>query len=299
MQTLWQDLRYGARMLAKSPTYTTVAVIALALGIGANTAIFSVVNAVLLRPLPYIDSERLVIIESGDKQVGGENFGGISPADFWDLQDRSTAFEQIAAMSGGGFSLTGVENPESLPGARVSTNYFEAVGAKPYLGRTFQPEDGSLKAPFTIILSYRLWQERFGGDTTIIGKRLGDTEATVIGVMPPDFKYPMYAEVWTPLSREYSEMRNRTNRYFGVFGLLRRGQTRESAQSELQTIAANLEAQYPDSNKNITVRTLMFREWVVRDVKTSLWILLGAVGLVRSEERRVGKECRSRWSPYH
>jgi putative ABC transport system permease protein len=280
MATLWQDLRYATRMLLKSPAYTAIAILALALGIGANTAIFSVVNALLLRPLPYVDSERLVLIESASRQGGAEAFGGVSPADFWDMQQQSQAFEQLAAMSGGGFSLTGVENPESFPGARVSTNFFDAMHARPLLGRTFRPEDGFVKADDTLILSYRLWQERFGGDPNVIGTTLGDTGTTVIGVMPPDFKYPGFAQVWIPLSRDSGEMHNRANRYFGVIGLLKPGETLQTAQSELQTVAGRLEAQYPDADKGVTAHLAMFRDWVVRDVKTSLWILMGAVALI-------------------
>jgi putative ABC transport system permease protein len=238
MTTLWQDLRYAARMLFKSRTYTAVAILALALGIGANTAIFSVVNTLLLRPLPYIDSDRLILVESGNRQGGAQSFGGVAPADFWDMQAQSEVFEQFVALSGGGFSLTGVDNPESFPGARVSTNFFDALRARPLLGRTFRDEDGTVKADDTIILSYRLWQERFGGDPNVIGQVLGDTGTTVIGVMPPDFKYPGSAQVWTPLSRDSGEMRNRANRYMGVMGLLKPGENIKAAESELQTIAA-------------------------------------------------------------
>jgi putative ABC transport system permease protein len=280
MTTLWQDVRYATRMLLKSPTYTAVAILALALGIGANTAIFSVVNALLLRPLPYIDSERLVTIESGNRQAGPQAFGGASPADFWDWQQQSQTFEELVGISGGGFSLTGVENPESFPGARVSTNFFDALHARPLLGRTFHKEDGFMKADDTIILSYRLWQERFGGDPNVIGTTLGDTGTMVIGVMPADFKFPSHAQVWIPLSKDSGEMRNRANRYFGVLGLLKPGQTLTMAQSELQTIASRLEAQYPDTDKDIAVQLTLFREWMVRDVKTSLWILMGAVALI-------------------
>ena len=280
METLLHDLRYGARMFIKSPTYAVVAVLALALGIGVNTAIFSVVNAVLLRPLPYLDSNRLVSVGSGDMQAPPADFGGASPADFWDWQQQSQAFEQLVAISGGGFALTGVEIPETFPGARVSTNFFEATHARPLIGRTFRAEDGSVKSPDAIVLSYRLWQQRFGADASIVGRTLGDTGTEVIGVMPPDFKWPAFAECWIPLSRDSGEMRNRANRYFGIAGLIKEDQTIESAQSELQTIAANLAAQYPDTNKNITIQVVPFREAIVRDVKTSLLVLLGAVGFV-------------------
>ncbi|HXG64812.1 MAG TPA: ABC transporter permease [Blastocatellia bacterium] len=280
METLWQDLRYSIRTLLRQPGFTTVAVLALALGIGANTAIFSVVYAVLIRPLPYLNSERLVTIESGEEQKGPKQFAGASPADFWDWQEQSQAFEQLAAVTGGGVTLTGVENPDNIPGSRVSTNFFETVGARPLLGRTFQPEDGLMKSTDTIILSYRLWQRRFGGDPGIIGQTLGDTGAQVIGVMPPDFQFPAYAECWTPLSRDSGEMKLRAERYYNVVGLLKPGQTLEGAQAELKTIAARLAEQYPESNKNFTVLLSPFRDRLVRDVKLSLLILLGAVGFV-------------------
>jgi putative ABC transport system permease protein len=280
MGTLFQDLRYGARMLMKSPLYTAVAVIALALGIGANTAIFSVVNAVLLRPLPYMDPNRLVFVETGDRQAASQQLTGASPADFWDWQDQTKTFEQLAAMSGGGFNLTGVEVPESIPAMRVSTNFFEAFGAKPLLGRVFRPDDGFAKAEDTIVLSYRLWQRRFGGDPDIVGKTLGNTGTVVVGVMPPDFKFPARAECWTTLSRDSGEMKNRANRYFIVVGLIKPDQTVESARAEMQAIVANLETQYPDSDKNITVHVSRYRDWFVKDVKTSLFVLLGAVMFV-------------------
>ena len=277
MGNLWQDLRYGLRMLMKSPVYSAVALIALALGIGANAAIFTVVNAVLLRPLPYVNPHRLIVVDSGKKEGGAEQFFGASPADFWDWQEQSSVFEQLAAFRGGGFDLTGVEDPEMFPGPGVSTNFFQTLGAQPLLGRTFRSEDGSIKSPDTIILSYRLWQRRFGGDPNIVGKGLGNTGATVIGVMPPDFKFPAYAECWLPLAHDSSEMRNRANRYFNVIGLLKRGVTIENAQAEMKTVAARLEAQYPDSNKSITAQLTPFRERLVRDVKPSLLILMGAV----------------------
>lgn len=280
MDKLIRDLRYALRILSKNRAFTMVAVLALGLGIGANTAIFSVVNAVLLRPLPYMDPQRLVSIGSGDKQAPPADFGGVSPADFWDWQQQSQAFEQLVAVSGGGFALTGVEIPETFPGARVSTNLFEALHAKPLLGRTFRPDDGSLKSPDTIVLSYRLWQQRFGGDPSIVGQTLGDTGAEVIGVMPADFKWPVTAECWIPFSRDSGEMRNRANRYFGVVGLVREDQTLDSATAELQTIADNLAAQYPDTNKNITVAVVPFREALVQSVRPTLLVLLGAVAFV-------------------
>jgi predicted permease len=281
METLFKDIRCGIRGLLKHPGFTATAVITLALGIGVNTAIFSVVNAVLLKPVPYLNPPRLVVIESGNKQADSREFYGASPADFWDWQAQSKTFEQIAAYSpDGGLEFTGVEKPEFLAGARVSTNFFQTFGAQPMLGRTFSLEDEAANAPDTIVLSYRLWQRRFGGDQKIIGRTLGNTGVTVIGVMPVDFKYPSYAECWIPLSRNSSEMRTRANRYFITIGLIGTGQSLGSAQAELKTIANRLEAQYPESNKNITVQLTQLHDRQVRDIKKSLLILLGAVGFV-------------------
>ncbi|HXM35519.1 MAG TPA: ABC transporter permease, partial [Pyrinomonadaceae bacterium] len=281
MEPLFKDIRYGIRGLLQRPSFTAIAVITLALGIGANTAIFSVVNAVLLKPKPYIDQPRLVVIESGSKQAAPKEFYGASPADFRDWQIQSKIFEQIAAYSpDGGLALTGVERPEFLRGTRVTINFFQTLGAQPLLGRTFSSEDEAANAPETIVLGYQLWQQRFGGDQKIIGRTLGNTGVAVIGVMPPEFKYPSYAECWIPLSRNSGELRNRANRYFVTLGLIGAGQTLESAQAELKTIASRLEAQYPESNKNITVQVAQLRERQVREVKKSLLILLGAVGFV-------------------
>ena len=243
MDTLLRDLRYGCRMLLKRPGFAVVAVMVLALGIGANTAIFSVVNAVMLRPLPYAEPSRLVSAESVNVNNPQHDTDGVSPADFWDWKEQSQAFEQLAAVSGGGgFSLRDADQPDVFNGARVSFNFFQTFGVQPLLGRWFSAEDGQLNAPETVVLSYRLWMRRFGGDPSIVGKTFNtdDGGTTVIGVMPPDFKFPSYAEVWTPLARDSSEMRNRSNRYWGVVGRINPDQSIGSAQAELQTIAARL-----------------------------------------------------------
>jgi putative ABC transport system permease protein len=281
MQTLWQDLRFGARMLMKKPGFTLIGVLTLALGIGANTAIFSVVNAVLLKPLPYLKDSRLVFIESGARQSDPREYFGASPADFLDWQANSRTFEQIAAYAPSeGFKLTGVERPEIFASSRVSTNYFQAFGAKPLLGRAFLPEDGQASASRTVLLSYRLWQRRFGGDPGMVGQTLGNTGVTVIGVMPPDFRYPTYAECWTPITRDANETSVRASRYWIAFGLIKSGETLESAQAEFRAIAGRLEAQYPDSNKNITTKITPVVQLRTGGVRKPLFILFGAVGCV-------------------
>jgi putative ABC transport system permease protein len=281
MNSLLQDLRYGARMLVKNPGFTFIVVLTLALGIGANTAIFSVVNAVLLKPLPYLKEPRLVFIESGDKQSDPRGYFGVSPADFWDWRAQSRTFQEFAAYApSDGFSLTGVERPEVFASSRVSTNFFQTFGAKPLLGRAFLPEDELVSSARTILLSYRLWQRRFGGDRGVVGRTLGNTGVTVIGVMPSDFKYPTHAECWTPLVREVGEASIRANRYWVALGLIKSDQSLESAQAEFKAIAGRLEAQYPDSNKNITTHITPIVERRTQGIKERLLILLGAVGCV-------------------
>ncbi|HEX5707827.1 MAG TPA: ABC transporter permease, partial [Pyrinomonadaceae bacterium] len=280
MGTLLQDVRYGVRVLLKRPAFTAVVVATLALGVGANTAIFSVVYGVLVRPMPYVGDERLVNIESGSKRAGTDQYGGVSPADFWDMQAESRSFEHLAAIRGGGFSLSGVENPEMIPAAGVSASFFTALRARPLMGRAFTGEDEFTTAPEVVILSHRLWQRRFGGDPQIIGQTLGDTGATVVGVMPDDFTFPVQAEMWMPLWRDSGEMKNRANRYFGVVGRLRDDASAESAAAELEAITAPLHAADPKAGGEIGVRARPLREWLVREVKSSLLVLVGAVAFV-------------------
>jgi putative ABC transport system permease protein len=280
MAMMFQDLRYGARMLFKNPGFTLVAVLVIAFGIGANTAIFSVVYTALLKPLPYIDAARFVYIESGQQGADAKEFGGISPADFWDYQEQAESFEQLAALRGGGFGITGVDNPETVPAHSVSTNFFDALQARPLIGRTLRVEDGELQTSMPVVISYKLWQRRFAGDPNILEKSIGDTGAIIVGVMPEDFRYTTDTELWMPLSPKSGEMKNRANRYFGVIGLLKKGHTVASAASEMQAIYSRLENEYPDTHKNLVIHLTPFRDRLVRDVKTSLLILLGAVGLV-------------------
>jgi putative ABC transport system permease protein len=283
METFLRDLRYGARMLLKKPGFTLIAVVALALGIGANSAIFSVVNAVMLRPLPYAEPERLVSASSVNALNPQREIDGVSPADFWDWKDQSQAFDQLAAHSGGGsFSPKDTDQPDVFYGARVSFNFFQTFGVQPLLGRTFSVEDGQLNAPGTVVLSYRLWMRRFGGDSSVVGKTFNTFEGgtTVIGVMPPDFKFPSYADVWTPLARSASEMRNRGNRYFNVIGRINPDQSIESAQAELKTIASRLESEHAQSNKGWSANLTPLRDSLMGGTRTALFVLLGAVGCV-------------------
>jgi putative ABC transport system permease protein len=277
---LWQDLRYGARMLAKKPGFTVLAVLVLALGIGANTAIFSVVNTVLWRRLPY-DATRLVAVNSFAPQKDPRPIN-FSAADYWDLQAQSQTFEHLASYTGGGFRLKESERVESIGGARVTTNFFATFGVQPLLGRSFTSEEGLMGGPPAVILSHRLWQQRFGSDPQIMGRTLETNigAITVVGVMPPDFKFPSYAEVWTTLKRDSGEMKSRTARYFQVIGRFKPDQTLASAQAELKTITGRLAEAFPKDNQGRTALLTDWRESLVQDSRKALLVLLGAVAFV-------------------
>src|SRR5437763_13221674 len=200
MQALWQDLRYGIRMLAKQPGFTAIAILTLALGIGANTAMFSVVNAVLLRPLPFREPDRLMTfwLQAPSK--------GLSEVDlphglFAYYRDRSHTFEKLAAYETGSATLTGRGEPERLDGTEVTYEYFNVLGREPLYGRTFTPQEDSPGNNNVVILSYQLWQRRFGGDPSILGKaiNLDNVPTTVVGIMPPDFTFPNHTQLWVPL----------------------------------------------------------------------------------------------------
>jgi len=295
--TLKQDFHYSLRALRKNPAFVLVAVFTLALGIGANTAIFSIVNAVLLRPLPYKEPDRLVALRSVNLN-SGETFG-VSPADYLDWQNQTQALKQVALYTFGSFSFKDTEHPERVPSGRVSPNFFETLGVRAYLGRTFVADEGQLNAPGTMVISYKLWQRRFGGDPKIVGRTVESydpfaasqrsqsgntltkgTGRTIIGVMPPDFKFPAYVELWTPLALDGGEMRYRAARYMQVVARLKPGQTLNSAQTDLKTVAARLEAQYPGDDKGFSVQLMSLRQHLVRDTRLPLLILLGAVGFV-------------------
>ena len=282
MDTLFQDLRYAIRMLVKHKGFTLVAALAIALGIGANTAIFSVVNAVLLRPLPFAEPDRLVAIKTINLKNGEKSFGNASPAEFVDWRAQSQSFEQVVAETGGGVTLTGGEQPEMFTGARVSEGYFAMLGVNPALGRTFLPEEFKSAGSPAIILSYRLWQRRFASDPGLVGQTLtlDGKPSTIVGVMPPDFKQPDYAEVWMPLPSGSSEMQLRGARYFVTMARLKRGVTIEQAQAEMSAVAASLEQQYPESNAEWGVRIFSLHESIVGDFRPALLVLLGAVGFV-------------------
>ncbi|MGA9770721.1 MAG: ABC transporter permease [Blastocatellia bacterium] len=253
MESLLQDLRYGFRMLTKRPWYTVVAVIALALGIGANTAIFSLVDALLFRPLHFKDVDRLVMIWSGTAQtLAREN---ISPADFVDWKNQNNVFDELAAISWWDVNLTGNGEPERIQAFQVSPSFFAALDEKPLLGRVLLPDEEQPGRDQVAVLNYSLWQRQFAGDPNIVGQtiRLNGKSHTVVGVMARGFEWPMTAEVWTPLAMTNEQMSARKSRYLMVMGRIKEGLNLPEAQAEMDIIARRLAKIYPDTNQEVGV----------------------------------------------
>ncbi|HEX5734750.1 MAG TPA: ABC transporter permease [Blastocatellia bacterium] len=280
IETLIRDLRYGGRMLLKQPGFTLIAVLTLSLGIGANTAVFSIVNAVLLRPFPYHAPERLVILQERYSS------GGFSPSypNFADWREQNTVFDSIVAVrTNESFNLTGSGEPERLQGRLVSAEFFSTLGIKPLAGRDFLAEEDRPGAAPAALLSYGFWQRRFGKDPSIIGKQLtlNNQSYTVVGVTPPDFQYGAEADITVPigLSAERFRLRGR-DPGTDVVARLKPDVSEQQAETELNMIAARLEQQYPESNTGRRVLVTPLHESFVGDVRQPLLILLGAVGLV-------------------
>jgi putative ABC transport system permease protein len=289
MTGLLQDLRYALRQLRKSPGFTAVAAITLALGIGANTAIFSIVNAVLIRPLPYPNANQLVMV--WERQASSAETQNVtSPATFLNWKERNTVFENLAACFNGTAILTGGDSPEQLTAQNVSPNLFSMFGVNAALGRTFEDSsDASPGAENVVVLSFELWQRRFGSATGIVGSKitLDGQPFAVVGVMPKGFqffiKHQAFAqkppEIWTPLT--FSEQaRARHGRYLQAIGQLRPGVTRSQAQSAMETLSRSLATEDPNSMKGWNVNLVPLRTQLVGDIEPALWILLAAVGLV-------------------
>jgi len=286
---MFQDLRYGVRMILNRPGFSAVVILVLALGIGATSSIFSVVNAVLLRPLPYPEPDRLMMVFSASERHGrSERDGPVFGPDFVELRNQCRSCAQMAAYTGTGPSnLTGGVEPDRVRIARVTESLFDTLGAQPMLGRTFLPEEIGLPSSTNdtettgsraVMLSYGLWQRRFGGDPAVIGKtvRVEGNACAVIGVMPEGFKFPDEAEAWMPAA--VSPKRN--NSILRVVARLQAGVTRAQAQAELATIARRLEQEFPQTNRGISFNLVPLQERVVGNVRSSLLIFLGAVGFV-------------------
>jgi len=280
MRTLLQDLRYGARMLLKSPGFTVVAIIALALGIGANTAIFSVINAVLLRPLAYPKADEIVYF-SGVNTAKGISNSNISAPDYVDWTKQNKVFAQMAAFVTGGAILTGTNEPERVPRAVVTASFFNVLGVQPVLGRAFLAEEDQPNSQQVAVLSYGLWKRRFGSDANIIGNKItvSGRIMTVVGVMPAGYEFPEQTQIWTSLRLDASDEK-RDNRSYEAIGRLKPDVSLEQAQAQISTINAQLAKSYEETNNGWDIKLVRLHERLVGDVRPSLLALLGAVAFV-------------------
>ncbi len=287
METLLQDLRQGVRALLKQPAFTFVAIIALALGIGANTAIFSVVNAVLLQALPYRQADNLVTVWENNKRRGNDQ-NVINLGNYFDWKEQNRVFEDMATFFDTNANLTGSGEPEEIPAQIASANLFSVLGVNPILGRTFTAEDGREGAARVAVLSYGLWQRRFGGDASVIGRKiiLNNNENTVVGVLPADFNWHVrngsmtrkVAEIWSPWQLTEA-MKQRRGRFAMAVARLKPGVTPVQAQAEMNVLGSQLEQQY-EFNKNWGINVVPLRKQFTGEMRLALIVLLFAVGFV-------------------
>jgi putative ABC transport system permease protein len=280
MRTLWQDVRFGLRLLWKRPGFTAVALAVLALGVGANTAIFSVVNAVHLRPLPYPGAERILAFDGVNPSKGIEE-SNMSAPDFADWQAQARSFEAMSLYTEGGSNLTGGTEPERVTAAWVGADFFRVIGVGAARGRALLPEDDRPGGSPAVVISHGLWQRRFGADPAAVGRtvEMGGRNWEIVGVMPADFDFPQRAQLWGPLQLDVAK-EPRDNRSYNVLGRLREGGTLEAAQAEMDAISARLAASYGVTNAGWGVDLDPLKEELVGELKATLFMLLAGVGLL-------------------
>ncbi|MFL6333547.1 MAG: ADOP family duplicated permease [Pyrinomonadaceae bacterium] len=282
--TVWQDMRYGVRTLVKSPAFTVVAVLSLALGIGANTAIFSVVNGILLRSLPYPEPERIVAVwhtPPRESFPGADRFS-VSPGNYLDWKEQSHAFEQMAVYNYTGLSLSAGAEPVPVTGAAVSSDFFSVLRVQVDKGRAFSKEEEQPGRDQVVILSQGLWRRAFGANPNIIGQTvtLNSRSFSVVGVMPAGFEFPTEAELWVPLAWNAEERQTRAIHDYLVIARLKPDASLAQAQAEMSTISSRLEQQYPEANKGWGAVVIPLKEEMVGDVRPALLVLFSAVGFV-------------------
>jgi predicted permease len=279
-EQLAQDLRYGARLLRRSPAFSIVAMLTLALGIGANTAIFTVVNAVLLRPLPFSEPDRLVrLFESSP---AGNHRNVVNPLNFMNWRERTRSFQQMAAMHGWDANITGEGEPLAADGMRVSPDFFSILRVAPFMGRGFIPEEEVAGRDNSAILSYAFWRGHYGADRNIIGRKIivNGSPVTVVGVLPGDFHFPrLKADVYVPMPLERGEARQE-GRYLSTIARLKPGVSLAQAEQDLAAVAKQLSQEWPDMDKDWSAAVVPFLEDVTENIRLPLLVLLGAVGLV-------------------
>ena len=281
MNSILQDMKYSVRALAKSPAFTVVAILTLALGIGANTAIFGVVDAVLLRPLPFQNPSRLVWSWGNCPLC---DHGAVSPADFLDYRAQNRSFQSYGARAVGDslFNLTGNDKPIQIKGSMVTAGFFDALGIEPRYGRVFKESDEKTTDPDAVILSHHLWQDRFGGNPSVIGKSvsLDGKSRTVVGVLATDIPLLSEADLWFPAPFLNQGMQSRHSHFLRPIGLLKPGVSIAQAQSELDSIAASLAAQFPVTNTGWSVKLDPLQNVLIGNVRPAFMVLIGAVSLV-------------------
>ncbi len=280
-RNLWRDLRYGVRLLRKQPGFTAVVVLTLSLGIGANTAIFSVLHTVLLRGLPYREPDRVVALRQ--LNLERQQKDKVTGADYSDWEARSHVFEDLAYSWDKPHTLTGVGSPQSVACFQFSPNLFSLLGTQPILGRTFLPEDGRPGKDRVVVLSHRLWQQRFASDPDVVGRsiQLSGDAYTVIGVMPPGFAHPgTFVDLWTPIVVPTDMRQNRRLHFLQVIARLRVGVSLAQAQGELDSLAAERAKQFPDTNKQWGVKLEPIRDLYAGNLRQALWVLQVAVLLM-------------------
>ena len=280
MDSLLSDIRYGVRSLIKRPGFTAIAVLTLALGIGANSCIFSAINALLLKPLPIPNQDRVMTI--WDKDLSHWDHNEVTMANYLDLRAQNQTFEQLALYSWWSANLTGVETPERVQGFQVTANFFDAIGVKPMMGRGFYEEENQPGKDAVAIITNSLWQRNFGADPNIINKTvtLNTISRTIVGVMPPRFNFPKGAEVYAPIALKPELIRNRMTHQYYVLGRLKPGSSQQSAQADIDTILARLEKQYADTNTGLHATVIPVLQDTVRMYDVALWVMMGAVGFV-------------------
>jgi putative ABC transport system permease protein len=284
IETAWRDVRLGVRSLVHSPIFTVVTVLSLALGIGANTAIFSVVNGLLLRPLPYPEAEQIVDVWHTPPQQAfpGLDRFSVSPANYIDWKAQSSTFEQMAVYTYTGLSLSTSNDPLPLIGAAVSSDFFSVLRTNPMQGRGFTPDEERVGSDQVVVISHGLWQRAFGANPNIMGQTLtlNSRGFTVVGIMPAGFEFPREADLWVPLAWDDKERQIRSIHDYLVVARLKQNVSLDQAQAEMSTISSRLEQQYPEENSGWGARVIPLREDLVGNIRLALLVLFSAVGFV-------------------
>ncbi len=286
LEDLWQDLRFGLRMLRKNPGFTTIAILTLALGIGANTAVFSVVEAILLRPLPYADPSRLVEVSSSYRSSSVANYPktGLTPGDFFDWRRRATLFSDMAAYTSPSdqFNMTGFSEPQVVRATYASSNLFPVLGIRPIAGRNFQSEEDRVGGARSVLLGHGLWEERFGGNAGVIGRSilLDGVAYNIVGVLPEGFPLARPVDVWVALGQFPEDFTTRITHDFKTVARLAPGASAAQAQQEMERLNLQAEKVFPDTHKNWTLSVAPLEDPTAEKLRTALWASLGIAGFV-------------------